>query len=82
MNPGPLEEAGKVAGGFVDAMRGQPLALALVVMNIALLGLFFWIGRTVAATREREINLLYTDQKEIRELLSRCVVPPHKETDS
>jgi hypothetical protein len=75
VNPGPVEEAGKLAGGFMESLKSQPLALALVVMNIALLALFFWIGKTVAATREREINLLYTDQKEIRELLSRCVVP-------
>jgi hypothetical protein len=81
VNPGPVEEVGKVAGGFMDAMKGQPLSLALVIMNLALLGLFFWIGKTVAATREREIGLLYADQKEIRELLSRCVVP-HKEADS
>jgi hypothetical protein len=82
VNPGPVEEVGKVAGGFMDAMKGQPLALALVVMNIALLALFWWIGKTVAATREREIGLLYADQKEIRELLGRCVVPDKKEEPS
>lgn len=82
MNPGPVEEVGKVAGGFMEAMKSQPLALALVVMNLSLLALFFWIGKTVAATREREIGLLYTDQKEIRELLSRCVVPEKKEEPS
>jgi hypothetical protein len=75
MNPGPLEEAGRVAGGFMESMKSQPLALALVVMNIALLALFWFIGKTVAQTREREINLHYADQKEIREILSRCVVP-------
>jgi hypothetical protein len=82
MNPGVGEEGVKVVGGIVESLRQQPLSLALVIMNIALLALFFYIGKTVAATREREINLLYTDQKEIRELLSRCVVPPSKESNS
>ena len=31
------EEAGKAVGGFVSALKDQPLSLALVVMNIALL---------------------------------------------
>jgi hypothetical protein len=82
MNPGVGEESVKVVGGVVESLKQQPLSLALVIMNVALLALFFWIGKTVASTREREINLLYTDQKEIRELLSRCVVPPKKEGES
>lgn len=81
MNPGPVEEVGKVATGFIESMKSQPLALALVFMNIALLALFWYIGKLVAQTREREVGLLYADQKEIRELLSKCVVP-HKESSS
>jgi hypothetical protein len=81
MNPGPVEEVGKVAGGVIDAMKSQPLALALVIMNCALLGLFFYVTSTIAKQREREVALMYADQKEIRELVSRCMVP-HKETAS
>jgi hypothetical protein len=28
------EEAGKAVGGFMSALKGQPLSLALVVMNL------------------------------------------------
>ncbi len=43
---GAIEEGAKVAGGVVDAMRGQPLAIANIVLNIAfLLFLFYYVSR-------------------------------------
>lgn len=72
---GAVEEGAKVAGGFIDALKREPLSLALVVMNLAMLLFFYFLLTTVAGQREREINLLYADKKEVRELLARCVVP-------
>jgi len=72
---GAVEETAKLAGGFMDALKREPLSLALVVMNLAMLAFFYFLLTTVAAQREREIGLLYTDKKEVRELLARCVVP-------
>ena len=75
MNPGPVEEVGKTAGIFIDAMKSQPLALALVVMNLALLGLIWFTMTINNETRKREFEALQNEQKEVRELLSRCLVP-------
>ncbi len=75
MNPGPTEEGIKVAGGFVDALKQQPLSLALVVMNLSLLWFSWMILSSVAKQTEAEVNLLYTDNKQVRDLLSKCVVP-------
>jgi len=75
MNPGVTEEVGKATGSFIDAMKREPLSLALVVMNLAMLAFFYFLLTTVASQREREINLLYVDKKEVRELLAQCVVP-------
>jgi hypothetical protein len=72
---GAVEEGAKVAIGFMDALKREPLSLALVVMNLCLLLFFYVILSKVADQREREINLLYTDKKEVRELLAKCVVP-------
>lgn len=77
MNPGPIEEVGKATNTFMDIMRQQPLSLALVVMNLALLALFWYIGDVVAKTREREVNQLHQEQREVRDLLAKCVIPPH-----
>ena len=72
---GAVEEGAKLAGGFMDALKREPLSLALVVMNLAMLLFFYFLLTTVASQREREIQLLYTDKKEVRELLAKCVVP-------
>jgi len=66
-----IEEGAKVASGFIEAMKREPLALALVVMNLSLLVLFY----ILMTHREREIELIYADKKEVREMLARCVVP-------
>ena len=75
MTPGPVEEVGKVATGIVSALASQPLALALVIMNLCLLGLFYLImDRTDRHNLARE-EAARLEQKEIRELMSKCIVP-------
>jgi len=56
-------------------MKSQPLALSLVIMNIGLLILFYLImDRVGTMNREREAAMRL-EQKEIREILTKCVVP-------
>jgi hypothetical protein len=76
MNPGPVEEAGKAVGSFMDSMKAQPLSLALVVMNVCLLGMFYLILEKVSEARAREFLAIQNEQKEVRDLLARCVVQP------
>lgn len=64
-----------IISGLVDAMKKEPLSLALCVMNIALLALFYMILMAVANQREKEIGLLYADKKEVREMLAKCIIP-------
>jgi hypothetical protein len=77
-----IEQGGKVATGFIDALKREPLSLALCAMNVALL-LFCWVVlKTVAAQRKEEVGLLYQDKKEVREMLARCIVPdPNRRSD-
>lgn len=75
---GMAESGEKVIGGFFASLKDEPLSLALCVMNLTLLGLFFMILTTLSAQREREVGLLYQDKKEVRELLARCVVPDRR----
>jgi hypothetical protein len=74
MSPGPAAEVGKVATGFVDAMKSQPLALALAVMNLALLGLVFFIAYSAHANHESEMKA----QSELQQLLAQCHAPADK----
>jgi len=69
------EDTAKVAVRFIDALKQEPLSLALVLMNICLLGFFYMWFHVWTLQQEKELDLLYGDKKEVRELLSKCVVP-------
>jgi hypothetical protein len=75
MNPGPVEEAGKVAGGIVSALGSQPAVLALVVANLGMLAFLFYALSAAATFRNEMLKHQYEYQREISDLLSRCVVP-------
>jgi hypothetical protein len=62
----------QVAGGFIDAMRGNPLALALVAMNLGLLGFLYYGGVVAHTERQREMELLYENRTFVAKLLAEC----------
>jgi len=68
MSTGPLEASGKVASGFIEAMKSQPLALALVACNVLLLALFFYVVKVADGNR----NQLLEMQRETQKMLYRC----------
>lgn len=72
MNPGAAEEVGKAAGIFMGVMKDQPLSLALVVMNVLLLGLFFYVTHLATANRGNELQMIFAAQKEVQQLLYNC----------
>lgn len=72
MNPGPSEEVGKAAGLFFQIMKDQPLSLALVIMNILLLALFFYVTHIATSNRQREFEMVLAAQKEVQQLLFQC----------
>ena len=74
-NPGPVEEGAKVATSVIDALRKEPLSLALVVMNVILLAFFFYITYQAVNTREREVKMIYENQRHMAEMLTKCVDP-------
>lgn len=75
MNPGAAEQGAKVATSFIDTMKAQPLALALVVMNMCLLALFWFIFAKSADLAHQREQQMFVEQKDVRELLAKCVVP-------
>jgi hypothetical protein len=45
MNPGGVEEVGKVATGVIDALKNQPMMIALIIFNLTIIiALFFGIS--------------------------------------
>lgn len=55
MNPGVTEEGAKVATGVVDALRSQPLSLALIILNCLFLivGYFIFAKSSDIGSAER-----------------------------
>lgn len=51
---GAIEQGGKVAAGTVEALKSQPLALALVVVNVLFLAVGAYVMHAVAARHEAE----------------------------
>ena len=69
------EEVGRAANSFIDALKGQPLSLALVVMNIGLLGYLYYQGVALNNERKTELEMLYQNRREVAILLARCHWP-------
>ena len=67
-----LEEGAKTARTFMESLKDQPLSLALVVMNVMLLGLLYYNGITAANERHVEMQLLYENRKFVGQLLANC----------
>jgi len=72
----PIQSSGQVALSFFDTMKAQPLALALVVMNFALIGFVYFQSSQFNTQRKDNIALFIEIQKEVQKLLSQCIVPP------
>src|SRR5215472_6481529 len=71
MNPGAIEEGAKVATGVVEGLKSQPIALALIVMNV------IFVGATVYAAHQ--LNIRTTARYEaqdvvIHKLIDQCIM--------
>ena len=52
-----IEEGAKAANTFMEVMRGNPLGLALVVMNLGLVGYIYYGGIVAHTERLEELKL-------------------------
>jgi hypothetical protein len=72
----PIKTTGELAGGFLDAMRGMPLVLALIVVTLSLVGLLYYQSSLFNSQRQDNVKLFVQMQAEVQKLLSQCIVPP------
>jgi hypothetical protein len=64
---GAIEEGGKVASGVIEGLKSQPLALALIIINMMFLGFTIYIIHSLREHAERKDALL-------SDLARHCVV--------
>lgn len=75
MNPGPVEEGGKIATALIDSLKANPILLAVLIFNLVLMGLVYFSTKEFRALNERVISTLLTQQKDMVTMISKCVVP-------
>lgn len=75
---GPVEEAGKVASGLVTTLGSNPILLGMVVIVLALIGMLFVTIRAAADARKVEFEMIFSQQKQVQDILSRCIVPQQR----
>ena len=72
MIPG-VDEIGKTTRSFFDALKDQPLSLALVLMNFFLLGYLFYYTSEVLSQRAATTDMIVKWQQQSDSLLANCV---------
>ena len=75
MNPGPVEEVGQTARTLLDVLRSQPATVASILINFALVAFIFYALTGAASFRETVVKQNYEYQREVSQLLAKCIVP-------
>jgi hypothetical protein len=73
MNPVIPEEVSKQVGGFMEIMKMQPLSLALVVMNFALVAFLFYSNSQILEQRKSALDQIVGWQTATDKLMASCV---------
>jgi len=67
------EEVSKQVGSFMDIMRSQPLSLALVIMNFALVVFLFYSNSQTLTQRQSALTQIVEWQQRTDNLMASCV---------
>lgn len=67
--------AAQAAGGVIDALKAQPVLLALVLFNAAFVGVVYYTARDTRMRQGEVVENLLANQSKMQELLARCSNP-------
>lgn len=67
-----MSDPGGIVATTVGALKQQPLVLALVIMNLALLGFLYYSGIVAHNERSEQAKMLSENRSAIAELLTTC----------
>jgi hypothetical protein len=78
MNPGPVEEVGQTARSVVSVLGGQPMILALVLLNMGLLVFMFYALQGAAKSREMIVQQVLANSQAVHQILQQRAIacPP------
>jgi len=77
---GLAEEGGKVATGFVTALGSQPVLLVQAAIIAGVVFILYAQGSKSFIEREKLLQSIFESQQNVREILSKCIVPQDRRT--
>ena len=69
----PIKEIGQTTRSFFDALKDQPLSIALVVMNFAMMAFLFYIGHSTQEYRKEATKMIISWSEATDQLMAQCV---------
>jgi Tfp pilus assembly protein PilV len=57
------------------AMSSQPVMLGMVIVNLAMIGMLWYTLRFAAEARKNELGLIFTQQREMLQMMANCAAP-------
>lgn len=73
MNPGPIEETGKVASTLITNLKDSPLTLALVLFNLVFVAVIYFSTLDLRDHQEKLTNRLIEQLDKNQTLISQCI---------
>ena len=70
-----VEEAGKVAVSFMEAMKTQPAVLALIVVLFAMIGFVYYQSMAFESSRRDNVAAFIKMQADMARMITQCVQP-------
>jgi hypothetical protein len=75
---GAVEEGAKVATGFIAALGSQPVLLVQAAIIGGIVFILYAQGTRSFTEREVLLKSVFESQQNVREILSRCIVPDRR----
>jgi hypothetical protein len=75
---GPVEESAKVASGYISALGSQPVLLVQSAIIAGVVFILYAQGTRSFSEREVLLKSVFESQQNVRDILSRCIIPDRR----
>lgn len=75
------EQGARVATSAIDALKAQPLMLAVLLLNLLIFLVIFYAVQTNRTAQHEIMKVILDQNAKAQELLARCVVPRNTSGD-
>jgi hypothetical protein len=73
MNPGPVQEGSKIAGNAIEALKSQPMTLAMVIFNCVFIGSVYFGIQNQRNQQAKLMEKMLEQSEKAQAMLFQCV---------